>query len=141
GEAVSIGNILRIAGVDDPAGAATGDSVQRQEKEALRGGPEPAFTLLLKHRPRVSGDSRGLFDLQLSGHTHKGQIFPFGYAVERAYPNLSGLFPLGGSFLYTSRGTGTWGPPMRFRSPPIVAVIDIERERKGDTTGSFHEKF
>jgi predicted MPP superfamily phosphohydrolase len=85
------------------------------------------FTILLKHRPRVADGSRGLFDLQLSGHTHNGQIFPFRYLVGRPYPNLSGLFPLGGSFLYTSRGTGTWGPPMRFFSPPIVTVIDIER--------------
>lgn len=127
GEAIAIGNILRIAGVDDPAGTAAGGDSNRQEREALGGNPNPMFTILLKHRPRVSEDSRGLFDLQLSGHTHKGQIFPFRYAVGRVYPNLSGLFPLGGSFLYTTRGTGTWGPPMRFLSPPIVAVIDIER--------------
>ena len=66
--------------------------------------------------------SRARFDLQLSGHTHKGQIFPFRYVVERPYPYLSGLYPLGGSFLYTSRGTGTWGPPMRFLSSPVVTV-------------------
>ncbi len=85
------------------------------------------FTILLKHRPRVADGSRARFDLQLSGHTHKGQIFPFRYVVGRPYPYLSGLYPLGGSFLYTSRGTGTWGPPMRFLAPPVVTVIDIVR--------------
>jgi predicted MPP superfamily phosphohydrolase len=127
GEAVTVGNFLRIAGVDDPTGAALGRGSGRPEEEVLAGNPGTMFTILLKHRPRLSEGSRGLFDLQLSGHTHKGQIFPFRYVVGRPYPNLSGLFPLGGAFLYTSRGTGTWGPPMRFLSPPEVTVIDILR--------------
>ena len=131
GEAVTVGNVLRIAGVDDPTGDPTGarlgGNIRRQEGAVLGGEPSPVFTILLKHRPQLSRESRGLFDLQLSGHTHKGQIFPFRYAVARVYPNLAGLFPLGGSFLYTSPGTGTWGPPMRFLSPPVVTVIDIER--------------
>ncbi len=127
GEAVQVGEFLRIAGVDDTVGAALGAVPGRREAAILGGTPTPLFTILLKHRPRISKGSRGLFDLQLSGHTHNGQIFPFRYVVGRPYPNLSGLFPLGGSFLYTSRGTGTWGPPMRFLSPPIVTVIDIER--------------
>ena len=131
GEAVTVENILQIAGVDDPTGDPTGaklgGNVERQEREVLGEAPSPIFTILLKHRPNLSQESRGLFDLQLSGHTHRGQIFPFRYVVARVYPNLEGLFPLGGSFLYTSRGTGTWGPPMRFLSPPVVTVIDIER--------------
>ena len=127
GESVQVGENLRIAGVDDTVGAALGAVPGRREEEILAGNPNAMFTILLKHRPRVADGSRALFDLQLSGHTHNGQIFPFRYVVGRPYPNLSGLYPLGGSFLYTSRGTGTWGPPMRFLSPPIVTVIDIER--------------
>jgi predicted MPP superfamily phosphohydrolase len=127
GEAVTAGSIVRIAGVDDPAGAALGAVPGRREAEILAGNPGTMFTILLKHRPRVTDGSRARFDLQLSGHTHKGQIFPFRYVVGRSYPYLSGLYPLGGSFLYTSRGTGTWGPPMRFLSPPVVTVIDIVR--------------
>jgi len=131
GEAVTVGDVLRIAGVDDPTGDPTGarigGNINRQEGTVLGGEPSPIFTILLKHRPQLSRESRGLFDLQLSGHTHKGQIFPFRYAVARVYPNLAGLFPQGGGFLYTSPGTGTWGPPMRFLSPPVVTVIDIER--------------
>jgi len=127
GEAVTAGGLVRIAGVDDPAGAAFGAAPGRQEAEILAGNPDTMFTILLKHRPRVRDGSRARFDLQLSGHTHKGQIFPFRYVVERPYPYLSGLYPLGGFFLYTSRGTGTWGPPMRFLSSPVVTVIDIVR--------------
>ena len=127
GEAVTAGGLVRIAGVDAPAGAAFGAAPGRQEAEILSGNPDTMFTILLKHRPRVRDGSRARFDLQLSGHTHKGQIFPFRYVVERPYPYLAGLYPLGGSFLYTSRGTGTWGPPMRFLSSPVVTVIDIVR--------------
>lgn len=127
GEAVTAGSLVRIAGVDDPAGAALGAAPGRPEAEILAGNPGTMFTILLKHRPRVADGSRARFDLQLSGHTHKGQIFPFRYVVGRPYPYLSGLYPLGGSFLYTSRGTGTWGPPMRFLAPPVVTVIDIVR--------------
>ena len=129
GESVQVGENLRIAGVDDTVGAALGAVPGRREEEILAGNPNAMFTILLKHRPRVADGSRALFDLQLSGHTHNGQIFPFRYVVGRPYPNLSGLYPLGGSFLYTSRGTGTWGPPMRFLSPPVVTVIDIERTK------------
>ena len=128
GEAVTIGNILRIAGVDDPAGAAMGEA-QAREAEIFGEAPSPFFTLLLKHRPRLDEGSRGRFDLQLSGHTHFGQIFPFRLLVRISYPLLSGLHPIPeGGALYTTRGTGTWGPRMRFLSPPEITVIDIERE-------------
>ncbi len=137
GETVTAGNLLRIAGVDDPTGAALGEGGGRREEEVLGGEPSPLYTILLKHRPLASERSAGLFDLQLSGHTHKGQIFPFRYLVARPYPNLSGIFPLGRAFLYTSRGTGTWGPPMRFLSPPVVTVIDIERTaERGPSPGA-----
>lgn len=132
GESVAAGDGLRIAGVDDPAGAAFGADVRRQEAATLGQAPSRGFTLFLKHRPWLSGSSRGLFDLQLSGHTHAGQIFPFRLLVRIWYPLLSGLRPLdGGGSLYTSRGTGTWGPPMRFLSPPEVTIFEIEGTGEG----------
>jgi hypothetical protein len=128
GEAVTAGNILRIAGVDDPAGRAFGPAPGRAEEEILGNGSSPLFTLLLKHRPFLSSAARKADVLQLSGHTHNGQIFPFRLLVRIWYPLLSGLYvPGGGGALYTSRGAGTWGPPMRFLSPPEVTIIDIER--------------
>ena len=136
GETATLGNILRIAGVDDPAGRALGVESGHPEKEVLGETASPMYTILLKHRPTLSDGSRSLFDLQLSGHTHKGQIFPFRYLVGRPYPRIAGLFPLGGAYLYTSRGTGTWGPPMRFLSPPEVTIIDIERTLAPGAAGS-----
>ncbi len=126
GESVAAGPALRIAGVDDPAAAAFGVDVRGSEADALGAAPFPGFTLFLKHRPWLSAASRGRFDLQLSGHTHNGQIFPFRLLVRISYPLLAGLRALdGGGHLYTSRGTGTWGPPMRFLAPPEVTIIDI----------------
>lgn len=128
GEAATVDTVLRIAGVDDPTGAAMGEPPGRTEAEVLGETPSPLFTLLLKHRPRLSDGSRGRFDLQLSGHTHFGQIFPFRHIVRISYPLLSGLHPIPeGGALYTSRGTGTWGPRMRFLSPPEITVIDLVR--------------
>jgi len=128
GEAVTVGNLLRIAGVDDPMGRAFGQASGPPEEDLLGGKPSPLFTILLKHRPIPDGRARRLYDLQLSGHTHYGQIFPFRFFVRIWYPLLSGLYdPGNGGALYTSRGTGTWGPPMRFLSPPEVTIIDIER--------------
>ncbi len=116
GQAVTVGGVRRLAG--------------RPEDKILEEGPPGLFTMLLKHRPRASLRSRTLFDLQLSGHTHKGQLFPFRYVVARSYPYVTGLYSLGSAHLYTSPGTGTWGPPMRFVARPKVTVIDVERAEK-----------
>jgi len=92
----------------------------------LSGLPQDKFTLFLKHRPIVDQDAKGLFDLQLSGHIHKGQIFPFSIITWLYYPVNSGRMNLtDNAFLYVSRGAGTWGPPIRFLSPPEVAAIEL----------------
>jgi predicted MPP superfamily phosphohydrolase len=95
--------------------------------------PSDRFTLLLKHRPAVDRNSLGLFDLQLSGHVHKGQIFPFNLLTYLFYPVRTGyaLYPRN-SALYVSRGTGTWGPPIRFLAPPEVTVIELIHSAKGE---------
>jgi hypothetical protein len=109
--------------VDDPAG---GEYANTDEPAVLSAIPEGRFALLLKHRPYVDEKSLGLFDLQLSGHTHKGQIFPFTLVVKLLFPVDAGRVNMeNGSTLYVSRGTGTWGPPIRFLSPPEVTVIDL----------------
>jgi predicted MPP superfamily phosphohydrolase len=76
----------------------------------------------------VDDKALGLFDLQASGHTHNGQIFPFTMLIWMVYPADSGLTHLGHSNLYVSRGTGTWGPPIRFLVPPEVTVYEIHPE-------------
>ncbi len=112
---------ITIVGVDDPT------VVYPQSETALLSSiRQRNFTLLLKHRPSVAPESLGLFDLQLSGHAHGGQIFPFGLLVALQYPYMEGYHHLANnSKIYTSRGTGTWGPQMRILSPPEIVVIDL----------------
>ncbi|MCP2501761.1 MAG: metallophosphoesterase [Deltaproteobacteria bacterium] len=125
---VTIDDAVRIAGVDDPAGAQFGRSGGASEAALLGNRPDGRFTLLLKHRPQLDPATGGKFDLQLSGHTHHGQIFPFRLLTRLAYPLLGGDHPVpGGGTLHVSRGTGTWGPPMRFLAPPEITVVDIVR--------------
>lgn len=118
---------LRIAGVDDPAGQHMGQESLIDEEAVL---PSPKsrdeFVLLLKHQPRLNNYSRGLFDLQLSGHTHGGQIFPFQLGVKMANEYFRGLYqvPEGGA-LYVSRGTGSWGPQLRLLAPREITLLVI----------------
>ena len=123
GEGVTAEKTLNIVGVEDPAGGVPVD-----EGGLLASSRNGLFTLFLKHRPEVSEKSRGHFDLQLSGHTHRGQIFPFRFFTGMIYPMQNGLHALGGgSFLYASRGAGTWGPPIRVLSPPEIGIIELVR--------------
>ena len=126
GEAVNINGVINIAGVDDRTAERYGLHSNSDEVKLLTSLDQGLFTLMLKHRPRVNTATLGLFDLQLSGHTHKGQIFPFSLITAMYFPQDSGFINLQDrSFLYVSRGTGTWGPPLRFLAPPEVTVIDI----------------
>jgi len=126
GEAVTTGPI-RLAGVDFPAERHTGQLSYIDEGAALdMGSDQGLFTILLKHHPHIEESSLGRFQLQISGHTHKGQIFPFNYPVKLRYRYIAGLYDLGkGSSLYTSRGTGTWGPPLRLLAPAEVTIFTL----------------
>jgi predicted MPP superfamily phosphohydrolase len=126
GETFSIPGVITIVGMDDPAGKQFGMYRAVKENILLAGLPHGTFTLLLKHLPIVRPEAVQLLDLQLSGHTHKGQIFPFVLVVRAFFPNIAGWYDLGAhAGLYVSRGTGTWGPPMRFFAPPEITVIDL----------------
>jgi hypothetical protein len=126
GEGITVSNLLNVAGVDDPARKRYGPDRAASEKALLEKMPREKFTLFLKHQPVINSESLGMFDLQLSGHTHKGQIFPFNLVTKLYYRMHTGLSKVNGNaLLYVSRGSGTWGPPFRFLSPPEVTVIDI----------------
>lgn len=132
-ETFTIPGVIRIAGVDDSAGVgALVPPDSRTDSKVLGTDKGDEFVLFLKHRPLVENSALGLFDLQLSGHTHKGQIFPFNLLTRLFFPLNSGLYRIAGnSYLYSSRGTGTWGPPIRFLAPPEVTIIDLVRKQHG----------
>ena len=124
--ALLINNDLLIAGVDDLQIQKVNHSQNLQEDKLFHSENKGKFVLLLKHRPFVEKNSIGLFDLQLSGHVHKGQIFPFSLLTKFYYSVHAGFKKLAdSSYLYVSRGSGTWGPPIRFLSKPEVTIIDI----------------
>ncbi|HDZ62841.1 MAG TPA: metallophosphoesterase [Nitrospirae bacterium] len=126
GKGITVSDVINIAGFDDITGKSFGFYTDVPEEQVLKQLPAGLFTILLKHRPRVDKDAVGHFDLQLSGHSHKGQIFPFSLLTKFYYPVHAGYLKLSDkSSLYVSRGSGTWGPPIRFLAPPEVTVIDL----------------
>ncbi|MBI5057629.1 MAG: metallophosphoesterase [Nitrospirae bacterium] len=130
GRGITVEGIINIAGVDDLNGDTNKDH-NGPEKEILSKLPDNIFTLLLKHRPEIDSGSFGLFDLQLSGHTHNGQIFPINLLAPFIFEHHTGFINLSkGSALYVSRGAGTAGPPVRFLSPPELTIIEVVSEQK-----------
>ena len=126
GERITVDDFLTIVGVDDPAGPGMLKGESELEKKLLAEAATGRFTLLLKHRPDVEQTNLGRFDLQLSGHLHRGQIFPFRFIVQLFYPRFAGFYRLADNCsLYVSGGSGTWGPPIRFIAPPEVTLIEL----------------
>lgn len=118
---------INIAGLDDTESERYGLKVNQDKVSLLNYFKNKGFTILLKHRPLIDKELIEYFDLQLSGHTHKGQFFPFSIATKLHYNNNdSGLTKINKDvYLYISRGTGTWGPPVRIFAPPEITVIDL----------------
>ena len=116
---------LLVGGVVDPA-----FHRMRPDAHAARRAAEPVdFKLLLAHNPRLAplGAQAG-FDLQLSGHTHAGQFFPWTLAVRLVHaPHVAGLSREGAMRVYVSAGTGTWGPPVRFGTSPELTLLTLKR--------------
>ena len=110
-----------------PAGLAGSPARLRSLAELVREGDSGLFTLLLNHLPSGFDEEAAPLGvgLQLSGHTHDGQMFPFRWLVRLSFRHVAGLYRQGASFLYVSRGTGTWGPPLRFLAPPEVTLFEL----------------
>lgn len=130
-EAVEAGGIV-VEGVDD-RDHVTDDKWGLTRSETLivntKSRYRDKFILLLRHRPVVEIGTEGFFDLQLSGHTHGGQVFPMFSSRLFVRGHSRGLKKLKrGSLLYTSNGAGYVGPPVRLLAPPEIVVIDIERK-------------
>jgi len=110
-----------------PGGLAGSPARLRPLAELVREGDPHFFTLLLNHLPIGFEEEAAPLgvDLQLSGHTHDGQMFPFRWLVRLSFRHIAGLYRDGESLLYVSRGTGTWGPPLRFLAPPEVTLFEL----------------
>ena len=116
-----------IGGVTDYGAHHFDESHRSDPFEAMRDAPDhAAFKLLLAHQPRsAAAAEQAGFDLQLSGHTHGGQFWPWGYFVRFQQPYTAGLDRLNSLWVYTSRGTGYWGPPKRFGAPSEITLLRL----------------
>jgi len=129
-ERVAIGRgaaTLDLAGIDDRTAAGSGVPGHGADLDAALDGRDDAVpVVLLAHQPVMVEQARGAgVDLQLSGHTHGGQLWPFDYAVRLDQPVVDGLSRFGGTQLYVTTGAGYWGPPMRVGARPEVVVIEL----------------
>jgi predicted MPP superfamily phosphohydrolase len=126
-ERVTIGEgaaAFDLAGIDDFS--AHGDGHKPDLPRALAGRDPGRALVLLAHQPRAIDEAERLgVDLQLSGHTHGGQIWPFSYLVYLQQPYLAGLARQGATWIYVSKGTGYWGPPMRLGMPSEITQITL----------------
>jgi uncharacterized protein len=124
---VTVAGGLQLVGRDDPiAPRITGKEVPSLE-EITHGLDRSLPAILLYHTPVTTLaelKERGIA-LQLSGHTHKGQLWPFNYIVKLIYRTPYGWFSDGETTIYVSRGTGTWGPPMRVGAAPEITLITL----------------
>ena len=124
------GATVLVAGVTDFMAHRFDEAHRSDPHAALAGAPhDAAVKLLLAHQPRscVAAADAG-FDLQLSGHTHGGQFFPWNLFVPIQQPYTSGLNRLQQLWVYTSRGTGYWGPPKRLAAPSEITRLQLVLE-------------
>ncbi|MEO6600161.1 MAG: metallophosphoesterase [Polyangiaceae bacterium] len=128
-ERVSIGTdaaSFDLAGVDDHSAKGHADGHGEDLPKALAGRDPSRELVLLAHQPRTifEAQDHGV-GLQLSGHTHGGQLWPWTYLVRLQQPVVSGLARFGKSLVYVSRGTGYWGPPMRLGAPSEITELTL----------------
>ena len=117
---------LVVAGVTDYSAQAFDPDLRSDPRAALLGSPAGIPRILLAHQPRSAQAAEAAgFDLQLSGHTHGGQFWPWNLFVALQQPYTAGLHRQGRLWVYTSRGTGYWGPPKRFGAPSEITLLRL----------------
>jgi predicted MPP superfamily phosphohydrolase len=127
------GAVFDLVGVDDHRASHFGQTGGEDLGAALDGRDRARPAVLLAHDPSTFKRASTLgIDLQLSGHTHGGQIWPFAMLVRLAIPFVAGRYRRNGSELYVSRGTGFWGPPMRLLAPAEISEIVLRRRATTD---------
>ncbi|KZF07014.1 MAG: metallophosphoesterase [Rhodococcus sp. (in: high G+C Gram-positive bacteria)] len=117
------GATIDIAGIND----ATAPAPYEPNLAAALDGRDPdRFVMLLAHQPLQAFEaSDSGVDFQMSGHTHAGQMWPLRYLVPLQQPSIEGLDTVGETALYTTRGAGAWGPPVRVAAPPEIAMLQL----------------
>ncbi len=120
-----------LAGIDDRTAERSGLPGHRADLDAaLDGRDETVPVVLLAHQPYMVDRARAAgVGLQLSGHTHGGQLWPFDYAIRLDQPAVHGLSRHGDTQLYVTAGAGYWGPPMRVGARPEVTVVELRAPR------------
>jgi predicted MPP superfamily phosphohydrolase len=123
------GDRIVVAGVTDPSAHHFDPAHRSDPHTALAGAPEDApLRVLLAHQPRSAFAAADAgYQLQLSGHTHGGQFLPWNFFVRLQQPFTAGLRRLGALWVYTSRGTGYWGPPKRLGAPSEITCLRLVR--------------
>jgi predicted MPP superfamily phosphohydrolase len=124
---VTIDSILNLVGVDDVTGRRQ-FGIKNPSLEVIMTGMDKSLpTILMNHTPvNLKEAEEAGVDLQLSGHTHKGQLFPFNFVTNLVYSVHSGYARIGKMQIYVSNGVGTWGPPVRVGAPPEIVQIRLK---------------
>lgn len=113
---------VRLVGADYPERDNQKDTPYLRELSVIKDRPN----ILLYHQPSgIDHAVRAGIDLQVSGHTHNGQLFPFTLLAKMFFPYINGLYRVEGMYLYVSPGTGTWGPPMRLGSRNEITLFNL----------------
>lgn len=119
---------ILLAGVTDPASRGLFPDRPRGVEVAIQGAPEADFRILLAHQPGAIFDAEKFgFDLQISGHTHGGQFFPWNYVIGFFHPYVKGLNLHEETWIYVSQGTGFWGPPIRLGTTSEITLLILKK--------------
>jgi predicted MPP superfamily phosphohydrolase len=119
---------IDLAGVEDAHAGRYSSAHAMDVPKALEGRDPSRLLVLLAHQPKaIFAAARGGVDLQISGHTHGGQLFPWGLLVKLDQPYTSGLHLHDATHIYVSEGTGYWGPPMRIGTSAEITRIELRR--------------
>ena len=122
------GHPFVVAGVTDYSAGRMSPEHTTDPHKALEGAPD-VFRLMLAHQPKsVWEASKAGATLQLSGHTHGGQFYPWNFVVGRVHPFARGLHPYEDMHIYVSCGTGFWGPPMRLGAPSEITLLTLNAQ-------------
>lgn len=116
-----------IAGIPDPVSGLMPDLLGVQDSDS---GEKAHYRILLSHRPGIAFEaSKSGFNLQLSGHTHGGQFFPWTLVVKMVHKISQGLHRVGDMWIYVNPGTGSWGPLLRLGTTPEITLLSLTQSK------------